>query len=162
MRVFKESRAWTKVSETKFDPSVGHHLLNVSLLMAKFGMRVGWSEEKRNRMVVAALMHDLHESATGDVFPAFKNEAIKATEAWIDKLIVEQYGMPQLTVEEKTTLKFIDRLGFMWEMKRWGSGETEVKEEELIISLGEWADKLKDVEHIVANEMILEVLAGRL
>jgi hypothetical protein len=161
MRVFKVARVWTLVSEAK-DTNVGEHLILTSLLAMKFTQRADWEENRRNKMIIVALTHDLHESMTGDVMPAYKTDLLRATEDHIDKLLEDQYGKPSLGDKEYRFVKFCDRLSFLWEMRNRGSAETSLKERAVMLSLHKHVQDFPDKERRVAETMIEEILAGKL
>lgn len=47
--------------------SVAEHLFNVAMIVDDLVKRIGFTDDRRSKMVQAALLHDIHEVVTGDV-----------------------------------------------------------------------------------------------
>ncbi|MBF0280142.1 MAG: HD domain-containing protein [SAR324 cluster bacterium] len=115
MNLFKIPRAFT-VSGFG-DWNVGQHSFCTAFLALYWARFRGYEESKRNELMVMALTHDLHESATGDILPALKNSDLRAQ---LDE--VQQSFLSSLQVEEKSELKvdlkILDVIAFMYEIQR--------------------------------------------
>ena len=116
MNVFNIPRAFG-VSGFGGNWNVGQHSFAtalIALFWAKFNQ---FSPEKRDRLVSMALIHDLHESVTGDILPMFKADGIKERLNQIQGSITQALGMN----EEETLLvdlKIIDLIAFLYEIKQ--------------------------------------------
>ena len=116
MNVFNIPRAFG-VSGFGGNWNVGQHSFAaalIALFWAKFNQ---FPEEKRDRLVSMALVHDLHESVTGDILPMFKAEGIKERLDQIQGSITEALGVP----EDKSLLvdlKIVDLIAFLYEIKQ--------------------------------------------
>ena len=116
MNVFNIPRAFG-VSGFGGNWNVGQHSFAtalIALFWAKFNQ---FSPEKRDRLVSMALIHDLHESVTGDILPMFKADGIKERLNQIQGSITQALGMS----EEETLLvdlKIIDLIAFLYEIKQ--------------------------------------------
>ncbi|MFH1978757.1 MAG: HD domain-containing protein [Candidatus Aenigmatarchaeota archaeon] len=115
MNLFKIPRVY---SVTGFgDWSVGHHSICsafISLYWAKF---VSLTTEQRYELSVNLLVHDLHESVTGDILPHFKVEEIKT---WLNKIqqdFLDSLHIEKLPEEMRKHLKLVDMIAFLYEIK---------------------------------------------
>lgn len=115
MNLFKIPRAFT-VSGFG-DWNVGQHSFCAAFLALYWAQFQGYDEAKRNQLIVMALTHDLHESATGDILPAFKNAPLRQQ---LDE--VQDAFLKSLNIEEisslKVDLKILDVIAFMYEIQR--------------------------------------------
>lgn len=99
------------------DWNVGKHSFCVAMLALYWGKFRGYDEEKRNRLVVMGLTHDLHESATGDILPALKNEPLRKKLDQIQETFLE--GL-QVTSDQdlEIDLKILDIVAFLYEIQQ--------------------------------------------
>ena len=115
MNLFKIPRAFT-VSGFG-DWTVGQHSFCTAFLALYWSRFREYEETKRNQLIVMALTHDLHESATGDILPALKNKALRQQ---LDE--VQNAFLRSLHIEENATLKIdlkiLDIIAFMYEIQR--------------------------------------------
>lgn len=99
------------------DWSVAQHSFCVAFLALYWSRHRGYDEAKRNRLMVMALTHDLHESATGDILPVLKSEALRERLDEIQQRFVAALGV---TFDEALVpeLKLLDRVAFLYEIRR--------------------------------------------
>ncbi len=74
-----------------------------------------YSQEKRDRLVTLALVHDAHEAVIGDILPFFKTAAVKEAIETIQNDILSAFS-----IEEDQTLrdelKLLDMMSFLYEI----------------------------------------------
>jgi len=56
---------------------VGQHSFCVAFLALYWARHQGYDTTTRNHLMVLGLIHDLHESATGDILPGLKNPDLR-------------------------------------------------------------------------------------
>src|SRR5579871_4345445 len=71
MNVFNIPRAFG-VSGFGGNWTVGMHAFAAAMIAFMWAQFNGFSADQRDRLVALALVHDLHEAATGDILPMFK------------------------------------------------------------------------------------------
>lgn len=95
--------------------NVGQHTMAVAFLALYWSSFHGYSQEKRDRLVTLALMHDVHEAVIGDILPYFKTAAVKEAIDTIQKDILHAFA-----IEEEQALhdelKLLDMIGFLYEI----------------------------------------------
>lgn len=114
MNIFNIPRAF-RVSGFGGEWNVGMHSFAaaiISLYWAKFRK---FTPEKRDRLVVMALVHDLHESVTGDILPMFKATDVKERLDRIEKNILKALDT-DLDKELIPDLKIVDLVAFLYEI----------------------------------------------
>ena len=115
MNLFKIPRAFA-VSGFG-DWTVGRHSFCVAFLGLYWGAHQGYDETRRNQLVVMGLTHDLHESATGDILPALKNEALRER---LDA--IQQQFLNSLSIRFEdglgADLKLLDMIAFLFEIRQ--------------------------------------------
>ena len=57
--------------------NVGQHTVAVAFLVLYWSAFNSYPQEKRDRLVTLALMHDVHEAVIGDILPFFKTAPVK-------------------------------------------------------------------------------------
>ncbi len=57
--------------------NVGQHTMAVAFLALYWSAFNSYPQEKRDRLVTLALVHDAHEAVIGDILPFFKTAAVK-------------------------------------------------------------------------------------
>ena len=115
MNLFKIPRAFA-VSGFG-DWNVGQHCFCVAYLALYWARARGYDDAHRNRLIVMGLTHDLHESATGDILPGLKNEALRERLEEVQRNFMEGLGVTfqdQLGPE----LKALDMIAFLFEIRR--------------------------------------------
>src|SRR5216684_478741 len=95
--------------------NVGQHTMAVAFLVLYWSAYNSYPQEKRDRLVTLALVHDAHEAVIGDILPFFKTTAVKeAIEA------IQQDILHAFSIEEDQTLrdelKLLDMMGFLYEI----------------------------------------------
>jgi len=97
--------------------NVGQHTMAVAFLALYWSAFNSYPQEKRDRLVTLALVHDAHEAVIGDILPFFKTAAVKeAIEA------IQQDILSAFSIEEDQTLhdelKLLDMIGFLYEISQ--------------------------------------------
>ncbi len=77
----------------------------------------GYSPDKRDRLFVMGLTHDLHESATGDILPGLKNPDLTKRLEEIQRNFME--GL-EVAVDKplEVDLKALDMIAFLFEIRQ--------------------------------------------
>ncbi len=96
---------------------VGKHSFATALIALFWAKYNDFSDEKRDRLVTMALIHDLHESVTGDILPMFKSPDVKKELDSIQGNIVKALGVV-MDESLKTDLKIVDYIAFIYEIKQ--------------------------------------------
>jgi len=99
------------------DWSVGQHCFCVAYLALYWARHRGYDAARRNRLMAMGLTHDLHESATGDILPALKNEALRAELERVQARFLAGLNLaadPALVPD----LKLLDMVAFLYEIRR--------------------------------------------
>jgi hypothetical protein len=95
--------------------NVGQHTVAVAFLVLYWSAFHSYPQEKRDRLVTLALMHDVHEAVIGDILPFFKTAAVKEAIDSIQNDILHAFG-----IEEDQALhdelKLLDMIGFLYEI----------------------------------------------
>lgn len=97
--------------------NVGQHTMAVAFLSLYWSAFNSYPQEKRDRLVTLALVHDAHEAVIGDILPFFKTAAVKEAIETIQNDIQGAFG-----IEEDQTLhdelKLLDMTGFLYEISQ--------------------------------------------
>lgn len=97
--------------------NVGQHTMAVAFLSLYWSTFNGYPQEKRDRLVTLALVHDIHEAVIGDILPFFKTAAVREA---IDTIQNDIQGA--FAIEEDQTLrdelKLLDMTGFLYEISQ--------------------------------------------
>ena len=97
--------------------NVGQHTMAVAFLALYWSAFNSYPQEKRDRLVTLALVHDAHEAVIGDILPFFKTAAVKEA---IDT--IQQDILNAFSIEEDQTLrdelKLLDMMGFLYEISQ--------------------------------------------
>jgi len=97
--------------------NVGQHTMAVAFLALYWSAFNGYPQEKRDRLVTLALVHDAHEAVIGDILPFFKTAAVKEAIESIQNDILSAFS-----IEEDQTLrdelKLLDMVGFLYEISQ--------------------------------------------
>lgn len=99
------------------DWSVGQHCFCVAYLALYWSRHQGYDEERRNRLIVMGLTHDLHEAATGDILPGLKTDELRRRLEEIQRSFLQSLGVggdDSLTGE----LKMLDMMAFLFEIRQ--------------------------------------------
>jgi HD containing hydrolase-like enzyme len=95
--------------------NVGQHTMAVAFLALYWSAFNSYPQEKRDRLVTLALVHDAHEAVIGDILPFFKTTAVKEAIESIQSDILSAFA-----IEEDQTLrdelKLLDMIGFLYEI----------------------------------------------
>ncbi len=95
--------------------NVGQHSMACAFLVLYWSAFNKYPQEKRDRLVTLALVHDAHEAVVGDILPFFKTQEVKEAIAAIQKDILDAFAI----VEDKelaSELKLIDMISFLYEI----------------------------------------------
>ena len=97
--------------------NVGQHTMVVAFLALYWSAFNVYPQEKRDRLVTLALVHDAHEAVIGDILPFFKTAAVKEAIESIQNDILSAFS-----IEEDQTLhdelKLLDMMGFLYEISQ--------------------------------------------
>ena len=97
--------------------NVGQHTMAVAFLSLFWSAFNGYPQEKRDRLVTLALVHDIHEAVIGDILPFFKTAAVREAIDTIQNDIQSAFA-----IEEDQTLrdelKLLDMTGFLYEISQ--------------------------------------------
>ncbi|GAC1635291.1 MAG: hypothetical protein NVS4B7_21560 [Ktedonobacteraceae bacterium] len=95
--------------------NVGQHTMAVAFLALYWSAFNSYPQEKRDRLVTLALVHDAHEAVIGDILPYFKTAAVKEAIETIQNDILSAFS-----IEEDQTLrdelKLLDMISFLYEI----------------------------------------------
>ena len=95
--------------------NVGQHTMAVAFLVLYWSAFNSYAQEKRDRLVTLALVHDAHEAVIGDILPYFKTAAVKEAIETIQNDILSAFS-----IEEDQTLhdelKLLDMISFLYEI----------------------------------------------
>src|SRR5438874_3345757 len=95
--------------------NVGQHTVAVAFLALYWSSFNQYPQEKRDRLVTLALVHDIHEAVIGDILPFFKTAAVKEA---IDN--IQNDILAAFSIEEdrslRDELKLLDKIGFLYEI----------------------------------------------
>jgi len=97
--------------------NVGQHSFATGLIALFWAKFRKMPAEKRDRLVTLALVHDLHESVTGDILPMFKLGEVKTHLEDIQDNIITSLNI-ESTNDMKVDLKIIDMIAFLYEVKQ--------------------------------------------
>ncbi len=95
--------------------NVGMHSFAAAMIAFLWARFNGFSAEKRDHLVALALVHDLHEAATGDILPMFKTPEVKRQLDTLQTNMLQALGTepdPALAVD----LKVVDLIAFLYEI----------------------------------------------
>jgi hypothetical protein len=95
--------------------NVGQHTMAVAFLALYWSTFHGYPQEKRDRLVTLALMHDVHEAVIGDILPFFKTTAVKEAIDSIQQDILQAFAIEE-DQELHDELKLLDMIGFLYEI----------------------------------------------
>ena len=115
MNLFKIPRAFA-VSGFG-DWSVGQHCFCVAYLALYWARHRGYDAERRNRLIVMGLTHDLHESATGDILPGLKTPDLRARLEEVQTNFLAGLGVA-FDEELAADLKALDMIAFLFEIRQ--------------------------------------------
>ncbi len=97
--------------------NVGQHTMAVAFLALYWSAFNSYPQEKRDRLVTLALVHDAHEAVIGDILPFFKTAAVKEAIETIQSDILSAFS-----IEEDQALhdelKLLDMIGFLYEISQ--------------------------------------------
>lgn len=97
--------------------NVGQHTVATAFLALYWSSFNRYAQEKRDRLVTLALVHDAHEAVIGDILPFFKTPDIRAAIDRVQKDILDSFAIiedPKLARE----LKLIDMISFLYEISQ--------------------------------------------
>src|SRR6266566_6067030 len=97
--------------------NVGQHTVAVAFLVLYWSAFNSYPQEKRDRLVTLALMHDVHEAVIGDILPFFKTAAVKEAIDAIQQDILDAFKIEE-DQELKDELKLLDMMAFLYEISQ--------------------------------------------
>jgi hypothetical protein len=97
--------------------NVGQHTVAVAFLALYWSAFNAYPQDKRDRLVTLALVHDVHEAVIGDILPFFKTAAVKEAIEAIQRDILSAFAIEEdQTLHEE--LKLLDMMGFLYEISQ--------------------------------------------
>lgn len=116
MNIFNIPRAFG-VSGFGGNWDVGKHSYATALISIFWSNFNEYSEEKRGKLVTMALLHDLHESVTGDILPMFKTDELRARLDEVQDNILNALNV-KFHHDLEPDLKICDLIAFYYEVKQ--------------------------------------------
>lgn len=95
--------------------NVGMHSFAAAMIAFMWANFNGFSAEERDRLVTLALVHDLHEAATGDILPMFKTPDVRQRLDMLQRHMLDALGI-QADAALAVDLKVIDLIAFLYEI----------------------------------------------
>ena len=97
--------------------NVGQHTVATAFLALYWSAFKRYTQEKRDRLVTLALVHDAHEAVIGDILPFFKTRQIRTAIDKIQKDILDSFSIAE-EPNLKAELKLIDMVSFLYEISQ--------------------------------------------
>lgn len=97
--------------------NVGMHSVATAFIALYWSRFNKFSPEKTNELVTHALLHDIHESVTGDILPMFKATKVKKDLDQIQAKILKALRVDWNT-DSEIDLKVCDLISFLYEIKQ--------------------------------------------
>lgn len=97
--------------------NVGQHTVATAFLVLYWSAFNKYNQEKRDRLVTLALLHDAHEAVIGDILPFFKTKEVREAIALVQKDILDSFAI----IEDNSLaheLKLIDMISFLYEIRQ--------------------------------------------
>lgn len=116
MNIFNIPRAFG-VSGFGGNWNVGTHTVATAFIALFWAKYNKFSEDKRNRLVTQALVHDLHEAVTGDILPMFKARTVREELEKIQTTILTSLNL-HVDQDLIVDLKICDLIAFLYEIKQ--------------------------------------------
>ena len=116
MNIFNIPRAFG-VSGFGGNWDVGRHSYATALVAIFWSNFNKYPEEKRDKLDTMALLHDLHESVTGDILPMFKTDELRARLDEVQDNILSALNV-KFYPELEYDLKICDLISFYYEVKQ--------------------------------------------
>lgn len=147
MNIFNIPRAFG-VSGFGGNWNVGMHSFATALVALFWAKYNKFPAAKRDKLVVSALLHDVHESVTGDILPMFKAPSTKDQLRLIQKNILSALNSPE-DASLDVDLKIIDLIAFLYEIKQVSPSILNTKKQALAHKM---AEKQLEVLNIYCRE----------
>jgi len=97
--------------------NVGMHCFATALLALYWSKYNNYTTEKRDKLVSAALLHDMHEAVTGDILPMFKAKSVREQLDHIQGNILTALGTEE-DLSLKVDLKVLDLIAFLYKIRQ--------------------------------------------
>lgn len=97
--------------------NVGQHTMAVAFLVLYWSAFNHYPQEKRDRLVTLALVHDAHEAVIGDILPFFKTPAVREAIEAIQKDILNAFSIEEDQALQ-AELKLLDMISFLYEISQ--------------------------------------------
>lgn len=97
--------------------NVGQHTLSVAFLVLYWSSFHDYPQEKRDRLVTLALVHDAHEAVVGDILPYFKTVAVREAIDSIQQDILNAFAIVE-DQQLRDELKLLDKISFLYEISQ--------------------------------------------
>lgn len=116
MNIFNIPRAFG-VSGFGGNWDVGRHSYATALVAVFWSKFNKYPEEKKNKLIVMAMLHDLHEAVTGDILPMFKTDELRSQLDTIQNNILSSLKV-NFDHSLEPDLKICDLIAFYYEIKQ--------------------------------------------
>src|SRR5258707_2934170 len=97
--------------------NVGQHTMAVAFLALYWSAFNHYPQEKRDRLVTLALVHDAHEAVIGDILPFFKTPAVREAIEAIQRDILNAFSIEEDQALQ-AELKLLDMISFLYEISQ--------------------------------------------
>jgi len=97
--------------------NVGQHTVAVAFLVLYWSAFNSYPQEKRDRLVTLALVHDVHEAVIGDILPFFKTVAVREAIDAIQSDIQSAFSIEE-DQALRDELKLLDMMSFLYEISQ--------------------------------------------
>lgn len=116
MNIFNIPRAFG-ISGFGGNWNVGQHSFATAIIAIFWSRFNKYSPTKRDKLVTLALVHDIHEAASGDILPMLKSSDVKVI---LDEMQQKVLNALELVEDPalKLDLKVIDLIAFLYEIKQ--------------------------------------------
>lgn len=99
------------------DWNVGQHTVATAFLALYWASFNKYRQERRDRLVTLALVHDAHEAVIGDILPFFKTPSVQKAISAIQQDILNAFTIVE-DVTLASELKLIDMISFLYEISQ--------------------------------------------
>lgn len=106
--------------------NVGMHSVATAFIAIYWARFNKFTPERTNELVTHALLHDIHESVTGDILPMFKAAEVKKDLNSIQTKIIKALSV-SWNEDYEVDLKICDLISFLYEIKQVSPNILQIK-----------------------------------
>ncbi len=114
--------------------NVGQHTLAVAFLVLYWSSFRSYPQDKRDRLVTLALVHDAHEAVVGDILPFFKTLAVRDAIDAIQQDILTAFAIVE-DQDLRAEIKLLDKISFLYEISRSSPRGFDSSQQELLTQM---------------------------